>query len=201
MARRKRCVVKRKRKEKGKRRKKRRKVGKIGDQIAKKGSPCESFSFAQSSFFWPIKNVLFREKQIISTFISMQSFFRWANLVDFQWLNIHPIPFLATLSKSSGSPKDKKKKKKKKKKKREPILPRIGYTSIEFHTNPCSNAWKRWSDQYLESLYILSTTIAYLCVNDAKHFLNDPHCDKNAVMSNVLIPYDNAIYRPYTVWI
>ena len=35
---------------------------------------------------------------------------------------------------------------------------------------------------------ILSTAIAYLCVTDAKHFLNDPHSDKNAIMSSVLIP-------------
>ena len=31
--------------------------------------------------------------------------------------------------------------------------------------------------------HILSTAIAYLCVIDAKHFLNDPHSDKNAIMS------------------
>ena len=37
-------------------------------------------------------------------------------------------------------------------------------------------------------IYILSTAIAYLCVIDAKHFLNDPHSDKNAIMSSVLIP-------------
>ena len=35
---------------------------------------------------------------------------------------------------------------------------------------------------------ILSTAIAYLCVIDSKHFLNDPHSDKNAIMSSVLIP-------------
>ena len=32
-------------------------------------------------------------------------------------------------------------------------------------------------------VYILSTAIAYLCVIDAKHYLNDPHSDKNAIMS------------------
>ena len=39
----------------------------------------------------------------------------------------------------------------------------------------------------VETLYILSTAIAYLCVIDANHFLNDPHSDKNAIMSGVLI--------------
>ena len=39
-----------------------------------------------------------------------------------------------------------------------------------------------------EDTYILSTAIAYLCVIDAKHFLNDPHSDKNAIMSSVFIP-------------
>ena len=33
------------------------------------------------------------------------------------------------------------------------------------------------------TFYILSTAIAYWRVIDAKHFLNDPHCDKNAIMS------------------
>ena len=40
----------------------------------------------------------------------------------------------------------------------------------------------------IEVYDILSTAIAYLCVIDAKHFLNDPHTDKNAIMSSVLIP-------------
>ena len=35
------------------------------------------------------------------------------------------------------------------------------------------------------NLYILSTAIAYLCIIDAKHFLNDPHSEKNAIMSIV----------------
>ena len=39
-----------------------------------------------------------------------------------------------------------------------------------------------------EAIYILSTVIAYLCVIDAKHFLNDPHSKKNAIMSSLLIP-------------
>ena len=33
----------------------------------------------------------------------------------------------------------------------------------------------------LDWLHILSTAIAYLCIIDAKHFLNDPHPDKNAI--------------------
>ena len=36
--------------------------------------------------------------------------------------------------------------------------------------------------------HILSTAIAYLCVIDTKYFLNEPHSDKNAIMSSVLIP-------------
>ena len=36
--------------------------------------------------------------------------------------------------------------------------------------------------------HILSTAIACLCVIDAKHFLNDPHSEKNAILSGVLIP-------------
>ena len=33
----------------------------------------------------------------------------------------------------------------------------------------------------------VSNAIVYLCVTDAKHSLNDPHSDKNAIMSTVLI--------------
>ena len=52
------------------------------------------------------------------------------------------------------------------------------------------------SAKYLKrDTYILSTAIAYLCVIDAKHFLNDPHSDKNAIMSVVLIPQCKAIYK------
>ena len=46
---------------------------------------------------------------------------------------------------------------------------------------------------------ILSIAILYICVIDAKHFLNDPNSDKNAIMSSVLIPQGKAIYRLYTV--
>ena len=40
----------------------------------KKKIPCASFSSAQSSFFGSIRNMLFREKHTISTFIFMQDF-------------------------------------------------------------------------------------------------------------------------------
>ena len=36
--------------------------------------------------------------------------------------------------------------------------------------------------------YIVSTAIAYLCVIDSKHFLNDPNSNMNAIMSSVMIP-------------
>ena len=53
----------------------RKREGKIGDQIAKKNRcQCASFSSAQSLFFRPIRNTLFRNKQTISTFIFMQDF-------------------------------------------------------------------------------------------------------------------------------
>ena len=54
---------------------------KIGDQIAqkkkkkkKKKSLWASFSSVQFSFFGPIRNMLFRVKQTISTFVCMQDF-------------------------------------------------------------------------------------------------------------------------------
>ena len=43
--------------------------------------------------------------------------------------------------------------------------------------------------------HILSTAIAYLCVTVAKHVLNDPHSDKHAIMSSVLIPQGKALYN------
>ena len=43
-----------------------------------------------------------------------------------------------------------------------------------------------WS--ILSNFDIFSTAKAYLCVIDAKHFLNDPHFNKNAIVSIVLIP-------------
>ena len=45
-------------------------------------------------------------------------------------------------------------------------------------------------------MYILSTARTYLCVFDEKYFLNDPHSDHRANMSNVLIPQNR-----YTVWL
>ena len=74
MATRKRCVVKRRRKEEGKRRKREEKEEKIADQIAKKKSPCTSFSTAQSSVFGSIRNTLFREEHTISTLFPCKNF-------------------------------------------------------------------------------------------------------------------------------
>ena len=73
MARHKRCVAKRRRKEEGKRRKRQENEEKMADQIEKK-SPCASFSSAQSSFFGSIRNTLFRERHTISAFVFMQVF-------------------------------------------------------------------------------------------------------------------------------
>ena len=47
--------------------------------------------------------------------------------------------------------------------------------------------------------YIFSTDISsYLCVIDAKQFLNDPHSDKDAIMSSAVMPYGKTIYADYT---
>ena len=85
MARRKRCVVKRRRKEK--RRKREEKEENTGDQIANKKSS------AQSSFFGPIRNTLFRVKQTISLLFSCK-IISMNKVGDFQELKIHPILFL-----------------------------------------------------------------------------------------------------------
>ena len=58
--------------EKKGREKEEKKEGKIGNQIEKKKSPHTGFSFAQASFLGPIRNVLFRKKQFISTFVFME---------------------------------------------------------------------------------------------------------------------------------
>ena len=85
MARRKRCVVKRKRKEEEKRRKREEREKKLRTKSQKKKikkkskrkkrSRCESFSSAQSSFFGSVRNMLFREKHTVSTFVFIHDFF------------------------------------------------------------------------------------------------------------------------------
>ena len=74
-------MVKRRRKEEGKRRKREEKEGKnMGTKSQKKKKEKKKevcahlFPLRSSSFFGSIRNMLFREKHTISTFIFMQDF-------------------------------------------------------------------------------------------------------------------------------
>ena len=93
-----------------------------------------SFSSAQSSFFGSIRNMLFREKHTISTFIFMQDFFDEQIMWLLRAKNPPPPPFLQYCQNPLAVLRIHKKVKK------VPILEQIGYISIEFHTKPCSNA-------------------------------------------------------------
>ena len=42
--------------------------------------------------------------------------------------------------------------------------------------------------EYVVDISFLLPYVAYLCVIDANHFLNNPDSNKNAMMSSVLIP-------------
>ena len=109
MAKRKRCVVKRKRKEEGKRIKKEDKEEKLGikSQKRKEKKSIRIFFFCAVVIFWTDQNVLhvFREKQIISTFVSIHICFD-ESISLLSMAKYHPTPFFATLPKSCGSPKD-----------------------------------------------------------------------------------------------
>ena len=72
----------------------------------KERNPCASFSSAHSSFFWSIRNTLFREKHTISAFGSMQDFFDEQIIWILRAKNPLPTPFFAILPKSSGGPKN-----------------------------------------------------------------------------------------------
>ena len=76
MARHKRCVVKRRRKEEGKRRKREAKYETFGDQIAKKKQKSVHIFFVCAVvIFGSIRNTLFRGKHAITTFVFMQDVF------------------------------------------------------------------------------------------------------------------------------
>ena len=70
---------------------------------------------------------------------------------------------------------------------RKRIVRKQGWATVDTRQNTTEDMVAHTSNGD-EQCYILSTDIAYLCVIDAKHFLNDPHSDKNAIMSSVLIP-------------
>ena len=71
---------------------------------SQKKNPRASFSSVQSPFLRSSRNMIFRVKPTVSTFVFV--ILSMSKLDDFQRLNIHPTPFIATLQKSSGSPKD-----------------------------------------------------------------------------------------------
>ena len=85
MARRKRCVVKRRRKGEGKRRKGEKRKTKSGIKSPKKEVRAHFVSSTQSSFFGPIRNTLLKVKWTRSTLVCMQDV-----IDEFQG----PTPFL-----------------------------------------------------------------------------------------------------------
>ena len=191
MARRKRCVVKRRRTLEGKRRKRAEKEETIRDQIAKNENKIKKKS-VRIFFLCAVVNCWIyqkyaRVKHTISTFAFRQDVFdeqimwlSWAknppNPLFVQYFQ-NPLADLRIYKKSEKSS--------------------DSATNCQyFKQNSYKTMFKRIErrfNQYSESLYLLFTAITYLCGIDAKHFLNDPPSNKNAIMSSVLIPEGKVI--------